>query len=63
MIIDADLYSSTSCVLGRLRNEMPVGTLIYFDEFNDRFHELKAFDEFLTEAGMEFRLLRREAAR
>jgi hypothetical protein len=27
-----------------------IGTYLYFDEFNDRHHELKAFDEFLRES-------------
>jgi hypothetical protein len=32
-----------------------VGAYLYFDEFNDRHHELRAFDEFLKETGMKFK--------
>ena len=57
LFLDADLYSSTSYVLKTLRPHITVGTIIYFDEFWDRLHELKAFEEFLTETGMSFELL------
>ncbi|MGC2445396.1 TylF/MycF/NovP-related O-methyltransferase [Candidatus Binatus sp.] len=52
--IDADLYSSTKFVLNALKSWIPVGTYIYFDEFCDRNHELRAFDEFLAETKMRF---------
>lgn len=55
--MDADLYSSTKFVLDILRDEIGPGTIIVFDEFCDRMHELKAFDEFLRETGMKFRAL------
>lgn len=55
--IDADLYSSTAFVLGHLKDRMPVGTFVYFDEFCDRLQELKAFDEFLAATGMQFQLV------
>jgi len=55
--LDADLYSSTICVLNALKNEIVPGTYIYFDEFNHRDHELRAFDEFINETGMKFSLL------
>ena len=55
--MDADLYSSTKFVLDTLREEIRQGTIIIFDEFCDRMHELKAFDEFLQETGMQFRAL------
>jgi hypothetical protein len=44
--LDADLYSSTKIVLDTLspRN----GAILIFDEFCDRYHELKAFDEYLS---------------
>jgi hypothetical protein len=57
IFIDADLYSSTSYVLKTLRPHIKVGTLIYFDEFWDRLHELKAFEEFLSDTGMKFELV------
>lgn len=52
--LDADLYSSTIYVLRALRDEIVLGTYIYFDEFN---HELPAFDEFINETGMQFSLV------
>jgi hypothetical protein len=55
--LDADLYSSTICVLKALKNEIVPGTYIYFDEFNNRDHELRAFDEFINETGMSFSLV------
>lgn len=55
--MDADLYSSTKFVLDTLRGEIRPGTIIVFDEFCDRMHELKAFDDFLRETGMKFRAL------
>ncbi len=55
--IDADLYSSTKTVLHSLKNHMSRGTYLYFDEFCDRAHELKAFDEFLNETKMKFKVV------
>jgi O-methyltransferase len=55
--MDADLYSSTRFVLETLRAEFKPGTIIIFDEFCDRLHELKAFDEFLQATGMKFRFV------
>lgn len=57
LFIDADLYSSASYVLKTLRPHLKVGTVIYFDEFWDRYGELKAFEEFLAETRMSFELL------
>jgi hypothetical protein len=57
IFLDADLYSSTSYVLKTLRPHIKVGTIIYFDEFWDRYHEMKAFEEFLVETSMRFELL------
>jgi hypothetical protein len=54
--IDADLYSSTIYVLRALRGSIASGTYIYFDEFFSREHELRAFDEFIRETGLKFRL-------
>ena len=61
MTLDADLYSSTKTVLSRLKEHIRTGTFIYFDEFSDRFHEMKAFDEFLKEGGMTFRVVGADA--
>jgi hypothetical protein len=55
--LDADLYSSTILVLKALKNQIVPGTYIYFDEFNHRDHELRAFDEFINETGMQFSLV------
>ena len=55
--IDADLYSSTKLVLDTLREAIVPGTVIVFDEFCDRLHEMKAFGEFMQATGARFRLL------
>lgn len=58
---DADLYSSTIIALRHLRPHIVAGTILLFDEFCDRDHELRAFKEFMAESGMRFRLLAAEA--
>jgi macrocin-O-methyltransferase TylF-like protien len=55
--MDADLYLSTKCALDALRHLVKRGTYIYFDEFFDRNHELKAFDEFIGETKLRFELV------
>jgi hypothetical protein len=45
--LDADLYSSTRTVLTALERHIVPGSYVLFDEFSDRLHELRAFDEFL----------------
>lgn len=55
--LDADLYSSTIYVLRALRPFLKAGTILIFDEFFDREHELKAFDEFLRDTGMRVECL------
>lgn len=55
--MDADLYSSTKTVLDFMKPHIKPGTFIYFDEFNDRLHEMKAFDEFIRETGLKFRVI------
>lgn len=55
--VDADLYSSAKFVLDTLRAAIVPGSIIIFDEFCDRVHEMKAFDEFLRATGMTFRFL------
>jgi O-methyltransferase len=54
---DADLYSSTRTALDFLKPHIPVGTYLYFDEFQAREHESKAFDEFLSETGWTFQVV------
>jgi len=51
--IDSDLYSSAVEVLSTLESYLVPGTLIYFDEFADRDHELRAFKEFLGRTGLQ----------
>jgi len=55
--LDADLYSSTKFVLDTLRPLVVPGAILIFDEFCDRAHELRAFDEFIEATGMKFRFL------
>ena len=55
--MDADLYSSTSYVLSEIRELIVPGTYLYFDEFNHRDHELRAFDEFRRNTGIKFSVL------
>lgn len=55
--LDADLYSSTIYVLDQLRDAIVPGTYLYFDEFSDRHHELRAFDEFLARTSLRFELV------
>jgi hypothetical protein len=43
---DADLYTSTSVIFKHLGERMGPGTIMYFDEFNYREHEFRAFEEF-----------------
>jgi hypothetical protein len=54
---DADLYSSTIFVLDAMERAIVPGTYIYFDEFNHRFHEMRAFNEFTERTGMRCSLL------
>jgi len=46
--LDADLYSSTIFVLNYLSPWIVPGTYLYFDEFADTQHELRAFNEFCS---------------
>jgi O-methyltransferase len=55
--LDADLYSSTIFVLDALKDRIVPGTYVYFDEINDRMHELRAFNEFIRKTKMTFSLL------
>jgi len=53
--LDADLYSSTICVLRHLQPWIVPGTFVYLDDMNTPDHEGKAFHEFMTETGRKFR--------
>jgi hypothetical protein len=54
LILDADLYSSTTCVFEKVREHIIPGTLLYFDELNHVEHEPRALHE-LMESGFRFR--------
>lgn len=51
--IDSDLYSSARTILAWAKPYLRPGSLIYFDEFTDRDHEMRAYFEFLAESGTE----------
>jgi len=55
--LDADLYSSTKCVLDWLTPQLRPGDILYFDEFFDRHHELRALDEFLASSRITLKLV------
>jgi hypothetical protein len=55
--LDADLHSSTSFVLRTLQDAIVPGSYLLFDEFSDRGHEMRAFDEFLAESGQRYEFL------
>jgi hypothetical protein len=55
--LDADLYSSTLCVLHALRPHIRPGTVVYFDEMNWVDHEPRAFDDFIKVSGMQFNVI------
>ena len=55
--IDCDLYSSTRFVLDTLEPLISDGTYLYFDDFSDRSHELRAFQEFRNRTGMHFEVI------
>jgi hypothetical protein len=55
LILDADLYSSTSYVLDHLRPYIRPGTFIYFDEMNHIEHEPRAFNAFMKSSSLQFR--------
>jgi hypothetical protein len=57
VVMDADLYSSTSYVLRWLHPHIRTGTFIYFDEIVHVDHEAKAFDELMKENSLAFRLV------
>lgn len=53
--VDSDLYSSARTVLEWAEPHMRKGTMIYFDEFDDRDHEVRAFKEFCARSQHQFR--------
>lgn len=57
VMLDADLYSSTSTVLAAVREHLVPGSYLYFDQFHHRGDELRAFAEFLDEHDLRFRVV------
>lgn len=57
VVIDADLYSSTHCVLQHLRPFFKAGDFLYFDDMSRPEHEPRAFEEFVRESGLRFQLI------
>ena len=59
--IDSDLYSSAKVVLWQLAERIVPGTVIVFDEYFNypdwREHEYKAFQEFVSEFGVQYEYL------
>lgn len=55
--VDCDVYSSAATVLSWAEPYLTAGTLLYFDEFPDRDHEMRAFKELLARSPREFRPL------
>jgi hypothetical protein len=53
--VDCDLYSSAATVLHWAEPYLRPGTLIYFDEFPDRDHERKAFNELSERSSFRFK--------
>jgi Methyltransferase domain len=52
---DCDLHSSTSTVLRWAEPYLRPGTLIYFDDFPDRDHQMKAFHELRARSSLQFK--------
>jgi len=55
--LDADLYSSTLVPLVYFARYLQAGSLVIFDEFYDRNHEFKAFQDFLKISKHRYRLV------
>lgn len=55
--VDADLYSSAVLVLDAMDSYLVPGALLYFDELNDRDHELRALREWMARTGKDVRPL------
>jgi hypothetical protein len=53
--VDSDLYSSAATVLRWAEPYVRPGTLIYFDEFSDRDHEMRAFNELRARSSHQFK--------
>lgn len=58
--LDADLYSSTICVLRHLDPWIVPGAFLYFDDLAHVGHETLAFDEYMEDTGKRFELFAAE---
>lgn len=56
VVLDADLYSSTSTALHYVKDALRPGSYLYFDQFHHRCDELRAFAEFMEENAFLFEL-------
>jgi hypothetical protein len=57
VMMDADLYISTSTALQHIKDRLVPGSYLYFDEFHHRCDELRAFAELLDETPFTFELV------
>jgi hypothetical protein len=57
VVMDADLYTSTSTALGHIKDRLVPGSYLYFDQFHHRCDELRAFAELLDENPFTFELV------
>jgi len=56
VMLDADLYSSTTTALRYTKHKLVPGSYLYFDQIHHRCDELRAFSELVDETSMKFRL-------
>jgi len=57
VLLDADLYSSTLLVLRQLRPHLAPGTIVILGDLSRPDHEPRAFQEFLAESRLRFRVV------
>ena len=58
VMVDADLYSSTTTVLAAVRDHLVPGSFLYFDQLHHRADELRAFAELIDEhRDLHFRIV------
>ena len=57
VVMDADLYTSTSTALRYVKERLVPGSYLYFDQFHHRCDELRAFAELIDENPLMFELV------